>query len=299
MRYDLKHLSIFVAVAEELNFHRAAERLTMAQPAVSRIVVELEDRLGVKLLERTTRRVRLTEPGRYLLEEAHAILDRIDVAENTVKLLATGTKAILRIGYTTITGHSLMPDITREFRKNNPDVRLELTYMTSPVMRDRILQDEIDLGFVVGSFKNSEIESRLIARHEIMALLSPGHPLASKEYITVEDLARESLVMGSSSEWPTFRRVVVDMFQNAGLVMTVGQEASSLTGILGLVTAGVGVTVFCGVPRFSVGSVIEARPIVTVPQTTVETHLAWRRSSVSGAMRRFVETSELVDRATV
>jgi LysR family transcriptional regulator, benzoate and cis,cis-muconate-responsive activator of ben and cat genes len=161
MRYDLKHLSTFVAVAEELNFHRAAERLTMAQPAVSRIVVELEDRLGVKLLERTTRRVRLTEPGRYLLEEAQAILDRIDVAENTVKLLATGTKAILRIGYTTITGHSLMPDITREFRKSNPDVRLELTYMTSPVMRDRILQDEIDLGFVVGSFQNSEIESRL------------------------------------------------------------------------------------------------------------------------------------------
>jgi LysR family transcriptional regulator, benzoate and cis,cis-muconate-responsive activator of ben and cat genes len=64
-----------------------------------------------------------------------------------------GTKAILRIGYTTITGHSLMPYITREFRKNNPDVRLELSYMTSPVMRDRILQDEIDLGFVVGSFQ--------------------------------------------------------------------------------------------------------------------------------------------------
>jgi DNA-binding transcriptional LysR family regulator len=127
------------------------------------------------------------------LEEAQAILDRIDVTENTVKLLATGTTGILRVAYTTVTGHSLMPDITREFRKSNPDVRLELTYMTSPVMRDRILQDEIDLGFVVGSFQNSEIESRLIARHEIMALLSPRHPLATKEYITVGDLARESL----------------------------------------------------------------------------------------------------------
>lgn len=294
MRYDLKHLSTFVAVAEELNFHRAAERLTMAQPAVSRIVVELEDRLGVKLLERTTRRVRLTESGRYLLEEAQAILDRIDVAENTVKLLASGTKAILRIGYTTITGHSLVPDIAREFRKHNPDVRLELTYMTSPVMRDQILQDEIDLGFIVGSFQNSEIESRQIAKHDIMALLPPGHPLAAKDFLTAEDLSHEALVMGTNSEWPTFRRVVVDMFQNAGLVMTVAQEASSLTGILGLVTAGVGITVFCGVPRFCVGSAIVARPIVTEPHTTVETHLAWRRSSMSGAMRRFVETSELV-----
>ena len=96
MRYDLKHLSTFVAVAEELNFHRAAERLTMAQPAVSRVVLELEDRLGVKLLERTTRKVRLTESGRYLLEEAQEILSRIDMAENTVRLLASGTKAILQ-----------------------------------------------------------------------------------------------------------------------------------------------------------------------------------------------------------
>ena len=125
MRYDLKHLSTFVAVAEELNFHRAAQRLMMAQPAVSRIVLELEERLGVKLLERTTRRVRLTESGRYLLEEAQAILDRIEVAESTARLLASGTKAILRIGYTTISGHSVVPDIAREFRRSNPDVGLE------------------------------------------------------------------------------------------------------------------------------------------------------------------------------
>ncbi len=158
MRYNLKHLSTFVAVAEELNFHRAADRLTMAQPAVSRIVLELEDRLGVKLLERTTRQVRLTESGRYLLEEAQEIIGRIDVAETTVRLLASGTKAILRIGYTTITGHSLVPDIAREFRNTNPEVRLDLTYLTSPVQRDRILQDEIDLGFIEGHFHSSEIE---------------------------------------------------------------------------------------------------------------------------------------------
>lgn len=88
----------------------------MAQPAVSRIVLELEDRLCVKLLERTTRKVSLTESGRYLLEEAQEILDRIDIVENTVRLLASGTKAILQIGYTTVTGHSPVPDITREFR---------------------------------------------------------------------------------------------------------------------------------------------------------------------------------------
>jgi len=296
MRYDLKHLSTFVAVAEELNFHRAATRLTMAQPAVSRIVGELEDRLGVKLLERTTRQVRLTESGRYILEAAQDVLKRIAAAEQTVRLLASGTKAILRIGYTTITGHSLVPDIAREFRRHNPDVRLELTYMTSPVMRDQILQDEIDLGFIIGPFQNAEIESRRIAAHGMVALLSPDHPLAARDSVTVEDLAHEALVMGTDSEWPTLRRIVIDMFQNAGQVMTVGQEASSLTGILGLVTAGVGITVFCGVPRFC-GDAVAARPIRTEPGMLVETHLAWRRSSLNPAVQRFIETSERVGAA--
>lgn len=294
MPYDLKHLSTFVAVAEELNFHRAAERLTMAQPAVSRIVQELEERLHVRLLERTTRKVRLTEPGRYLLEEAQEIMRRMGVAQETVRLIASGTKAILRIGYTTITGHSLVPDIAREFRDANPAVRLELTYLTSPMQRDRILQGEVDFGFIEGAFQSPEIESRPVARHRLMALLPPNHPLTAKSFLTIEDLAEEALVMGTYAEWPTFRRIVVDVFQNAGQVMTVGQEASSLTGILGLVTAGVGATIFCGVPRFCGEHTIAARPILTDPETLVETHLAWRRASVGEAMLRFIETSQKV-----
>lgn len=299
MRYDLKHLSTFVAVAEELNFHRAAERLTMAQPAVSRVVLELEDRLGVKLLERTTRKVRLTESGRYLLEEAQDILGRIDTAENTVRLLASGTKAILRVGYTTISGHSLVPDITRDFRLSNPDVRLELTYMHSPAQRDKVLQDEIDFGFMEGSFQSSEIESRPIARYRLMALLPPKHPLVAKQTLTIEDLAVEPMVMGTNAEWPTHRRIVVDAFHAAGQVLNVAQEASSLTGILGLVTAGVGPTIFTGMPRFCGEHAIVPRPIVTNPPVVVETYLAWRRARISNAMRSFIETSQKVGKAYV
>jgi DNA-binding transcriptional LysR family regulator len=297
LRYDLKHLSTFVAVAEELNFHRAAERLTMAQPAVSRIVLELEERLGVKLLERTTRKVRLTESGRYLLEEAREILSRIDVAENTVRLLATGTKAILRIGYTTITGHALVPDIAREFRLANPDVRLELTYLHSPAQRDAILQDEIEFGFIEGSFQSSEIETLPVAHHRLIALLPPDHPLAAKSAVTIDDLAREQLVMGTYAEWPTLRRIVVDAFQSAGQVMTVAQEAPSLVGILGLVTAGVGITIFTGMPRFCGEQAIAPRPVITDPPVIVESYLAWRRTSISSAMRRFIEASQKVSKA--
>ena len=189
----------------------------------------------------------------------------MDVAESTVRLLASGTKARLRIGYTTITGHSLVPDITREFRITNPDVQLELTYLTSPAQRDKILQGEIDLGFIEGAFQSSEIESRPVARHKLVALLPPNHPLTEKRALTIEDLAKEELIMGTTSEWPTFRRIVIDAFQKAGQVLSIGQEASSLTGILGLVTAGVGITVFCGMPRFCGEHMIVPRPIITNP----------------------------------
>lgn len=297
MRYDLRHLSTFVAVAEELNFHRAAERLNMAQPAVSRIVQELENHLEVVLLERTTRKVLLTEVGRYLLEEARAILDRLNVAESTTQLLASGTKAILRIGYTTITGHSLVPKIVREFRLENPQVRLELTYLTSPVQRDLILQDKIDLGFIEGSFQSSEIESRAVAGHSLVALLPPDHKLTAKDAVTVADIACEPLVMGTNAEWPTFKRIMVDLFQKHGQVLNVAQEASSLTGILGLVRAGVGITVFCGMPGFCDARLIVPRPIRTDAPIRVETHLAWRHSKMNAAMRRFVATSQRVGSA--
>jgi len=124
-----------------------------------------------------------------------------------------------------------------------------------------------------------------------VALLPPDHPLTKRRTLTIEDLAKEDLIMGTTSEWPTFRHIVIDAFQKAGQVLSIGQEASSLTGILGLVTAGVGITIFCGMPRFCGEQMIVPRPIVTNPPVIVETHLAWRRASISGAMRRFVDTS--------
>jgi LysR family transcriptional regulator, benzoate and cis,cis-muconate-responsive activator of ben and cat genes len=135
-----------------------------------------------------------------------------------------------------------VPDITREFRIANPDVRVELTYMTNPAQRDKILQDDIDFGFIEGSFQSSEIESVPVARHRLVTLLSPNHPLAVKDALTIEELAGEQLVMGTKVEWPILRRIVVDIFQRAGQVMSVGHEGSSLTAILGLATAGVGIT---------------------------------------------------------
>jgi DNA-binding transcriptional LysR family regulator len=294
MRYDFRHLNTFVAVAEELNFHKAAERLNMAQPAVSRIISELEVRIQVKLLERTTRSVRLTDSGRYFLEKSRGILEEINSVERTTQQLAAGVKAELSIGYTTITGHSLVPDIVYGFRKLQPDVHLDLHYLSSPQQLHQILDDKIDFGFLVGDFMSPEIETCLVARHDLVVLLTPEHPLAAQSEVTVEDLAKEALVIGSDTEWPTFRRIIQNMFQSEDQVLRIGQEATSLIGILGLVTAGIGVTIFCGLPRFCSEKSIVSRPIKTAKPIVVETYLAWRRRRVSFAMTSFIANSKLV-----
>ncbi|NTF10576.1 LysR family transcriptional regulator [Agrobacterium rubi] len=294
MRYELKHLLAFVAVAEELNFHRAAERLTMAQPAISRLMSELEERLGVRLLERTTRVVRLTEPGRYFLEEAQSVIERINAAEGNVKRLAAGTKGILRIGYTTINGHSLVPDLVKEYRSKNPDIRLELSYLTAPRQRDKIITGELDAGFMEGSFQSAEIATKIAARHRLMVLLHSAHRLASLPVLSIQEVAEEDVIIGTSEEWPTMRRIVVDAFQTSGHIAKIVHEAPTLTAILGLVTSGVGITVFCGVPRFCGGDNIVARPLITKDPVLVETHMAWRRSNDSVVLRRFLDLARRV-----
>lgn len=294
MRFNFKHLVTFVAVAEDLNFHRAAERLGAAQPAVTRSVKELEASLGVKLLERTTRSVRLTEAGHYLLDEARLILKRLEFAERTAQMLDTGTKGILRIGYTTITGHSLVPDISSAFRTENPEIKLDLCYHSSPDQRDLIIRDEIDVGFLVGAFKSTHIDTHLIATHPVVALLPHGHPLCEREEVTVSDLVKEPLIIGTDPEWPTFRRIVLDMYQKEGHILQVSQEATCMLGILGLVTAGMGITLFCGLPRFCSGGTIVARPIRTKAPVMVETHVAWKRSKTNKVLHSFIATSQAV-----
>jgi DNA-binding transcriptional LysR family regulator len=205
-----------------------------------------------------------------------------------------GTKGVLRVSYTTITGHSLVPDISLEFRNENPEIKLDLSYHSSPAQRDLIIRDEIDIGFLVGSFKSSEIETRLVATHPVIALLPPEHPLCKKAELTVADLVRESLILGTDAEWPTFRRVLVDMFQKEGHIIHVAQEATSLLGILGLVTAGMGITLFCGLPRFCGSEALVSRPIRTKSPVIVETHVAWKRSNTGRILHRFVETSQAI-----
>lgn len=295
--FELKHLKALVAIGDELNFHRAAERLGMSQPAVSRLLRELEDRIEAVLVSRTTRKVSLTSAGVYLHGEAREILQRVDVASLTTQSHADGAKSLLRITYMNLAGHALVPDIVQLFTRRHPEIRCEMSYLTSPLQREGIEKGDINVGFIVGPFQSNEIASKVAANHPLMVLLPAGHPLIAKSTISVQDLAREPLVLGTLKEWPTLRSIIDTVFDTANLSPLICQEASSLTGILGLVTAGLAPTIFCGVPRFCQEPTIFARPLVAPDLIYVQSNMIWRKNRMTFGLRKFIETAEEVSKA--
>lgn len=291
MLYELRHLAVFTAVAEELSFRRAAERLGMAQPAVSRLVAELEARLGVTLLQRTTRSVSLTEPGRYFLAEAKEIMARVERTVEASRGLATGSFGKLTVSYMLIAAHTLVPQVVSRYRERQPAVELTLTYMGTERQRDALLQGTVDVGFTVGPFHSPEIGGRLIGRHRLIALLPVGHQLADRAAVTPVDLAGEPLIMGPRHDWGAFRRVLTEVFDAAGVVPNIVLEATSLTALFGLVARGLGVMVFAGFPRQYDRRVLVPKPILTARHDHIETHLLWRRDSLNPATGPFVQTA--------
>ncbi|MFT5067694.1 MAG: DNA-binding transcriptional LysR family regulator [Reinekea sp.] len=295
-KFELKHLRALVAVGEELNFHRAADRLRISQPAVSRLIKELENRIEAILVDRTTRKVTLTRAGEFFSNEARDILRHAEMAETTARSYSEGVNSLLRIAYMNLAGHALVPDIVQRFSDKHPSVRCELSYLTSPLQRVKVENGDIDLGFIVGPFQSNEISSKVVAQHPLMVLLPGTHPLASKTELTVHDLAGVPLILGTVEEWPTLRSIIDDVFDSDCVKLSICQEASSLTGILGLVTNGLAPTIFCGVPRFCVEPAIIARRLVSNKVQYVASNMIWRKRGMTISLRKFIETAEEVSK---
>ena len=241
---DLRSLRCFVAVAERLNFTAAATSLNLAQPALSRTIKELETHLGAPLLVRDTRNVRLTDIGKFFLEEARQALNHVSRAEHIARGMARGELGRLTIGYTTFVGHDLLAPLVKQFRQGQPNVRIELSNAPSDRQRVALLEQKTDIALTLGPCSIPGIASIPI-REEPLAVVMPGdHPLAEKTAVTVADLRGEKLIMGSESMWSVYRRTILSEFEREGVPPQIAFEAPTTEIIFSLVSAGMGLTVF-------------------------------------------------------
>lgn len=290
MRYvvDTEAIQSLVAVAEELNFRRAAERLHVDQSALSRRIQRLEAQIGFELFVRSTREVRLTEAGRVFYEDNRRTLAQLREAVEKARRVAEGKAGHLRIGYMAFAAIEAMPRAVRAFRAAHPDVSVEITYVRTQGQKLALARDEIDAGFMIGPFEHREFATLRVSEERLIAVLPITHWLVTRPRLLMSDLAECEMILGDLAQWDFYRLLVADIFSAQGLALRTTLEASSTLAILGLVAAGLGVSVYPECLRRSQPRGVAMKDIEDCDRT-IGTVLAWRRDRRDSALARFVE----------
>ncbi len=288
MSIDLRHLRCFVAVAEDLHFRRAAERLGIAQPALSRTILNLENELGAKLIERTNRIIEITTAGKTFLDGCHRVLNNMDrIIENTQRV-HEGKMGSLRIGYTDNAISGCVPNILKTFHELQPDIDLQLRHCVTAVQLKSLEEGELDVGFVTGAINRSSFENCLVQSEEFVCVVYEGHRLAQRHSIRLEELVGEDIIHGTSADWEHFFSYLIPLCRRSGFEPNIVQEGLNTAAILGLVACGMGITILTDSVRSSVGSGLVVIPLKEVPDR-LDTVAIWKTDTTNGAKDRFIE----------
>jgi DNA-binding transcriptional LysR family regulator len=290
---ELRHLRYFLAVAEDLNFSRAADRLHMAQPPLSVAIRQLEQELGATLLERTTRDVRLTEAGRAFLDGARATLAELDHSIVEARRAASGEVGRLRVAFSWGARFVTLPALGQAFRTSYPDVELLTEEMWNSRMPAALRSGLVDLAVSVCPDMNSELSYETIRNEPVLALLSADHPLAGEEEIDLEDLAKDGFVLFPRELAPRLYDSLLGICRRAGFEPSVRSESFHTSWELGVLddvpaVALVPESVTRELPDGLVGVRIRNCP------ERIETAILWRRDDASAIGAAFREVARTV-----
>ncbi|MCY1277539.1 HTH-type transcriptional regulator BenM [compost metagenome] len=244
---ELRHLRYFVAVAEELHFGRAAEQLGISQPPLSQQIQVLEHELGARLFERTNRRVALTEVGRLFLDEARQVLAQAEKAVLLAQRAQRGELGELKIGFTASAPFtSTIPRAILAFRQAYPAVHLDLQEMSSREVVEALLDARVQVGVIRPLPLPDAVEKVELFREPLVAVLRADHPLAAADTgrgLSIAALAEEPFVFFPRTHGTGLYDQLFELAREAGFVPRIGQEAGEAMTIIGLVAAGMGVSV--------------------------------------------------------
>lgn len=236
---ELRHLRYFRVLAQTLNFTRAAEQLHIAQPPLSRQIRQLEETLGVELLERG-RPLRLTEAGRFFHEQSAALLDQLEQIAEGTRRIANSERQWLRIGFAPSTLYDLLPELIRQLRRNE-EMELGLQEMITLQQVEALKAGRIDVGFGRIHIKDPAIEQVLLREEPLVVALPCGHPLLGQP-LDLKRLADEPFVLYPANPRPSYADHIMALFTAQGVNIKVIQWTNELQTALGLVAAGLGIT---------------------------------------------------------
>ncbi|UDY23419.1 LysR substrate-binding domain-containing protein [Nocardioides sp. Kera G14] len=291
---DLRQLGYFVAVAEELHFGRAAERLHMAQPPLSQAIRSLEADLGTPLLHRTTRRVELTDAGRAYLQRARAILASVDAAAQEARLVAAGAIGHLAIGCVGSATYSVLPALSRRLAAELPGVDFSFRgEMLVPDQVEALRTGEIDVALLRPPIPDASLAISTLRHDRLVVALPTEHPLAGRRQISPAALRGVDLIVHSADRRSMMYDVVLRLAHDAGVEPRIRHEVGETSTLITLVAGGLGVAI---VPEPVTALALDGvvyRPL-TRPVTTVDLAVAHRADRGEPHLLRTVETIRAV-----
>src|SRR5260221_13771246 len=239
---ELRHLRYFVAVAEEQNVTRAAARLNVSQPPLSRQIRDLEGELGVALFDHGARAMRLTEAGRVFLTEARAVVQRADEAVQMVKAVASGQRGEIHVGYAPSLTVELLPRALRFFQEANPGVRVQLHDLSTQEMLRGLRDGKLHVALLVQVSPKvlTGLVFEELHRYAVCVALHPAHPLARARKIGLEQLAEERLIAYTLADYPEYHAWLSDLFAPLKRPPKIAEEHDSSTSLIASVEAGLG-----------------------------------------------------------
>jgi DNA-binding transcriptional LysR family regulator len=296
---ELRHLRYFVAVGEEQHYRRAAQRLRVAQPALSRQIQILEEEIGFKLFERLPRGVKITEAGELFLGDARRILQEVNDAMGRAKRIASGQSGTLRIGFVeSISWHGIVPDSLRDFRQSQPDVELQLKSLTSLDQMAAIHSGSLDAGYGLPSANpNHGLAHLQIGIIKQKLAVPDGHPLAKRKHIRLKDLVNEPFVAFPRWAIPTAYDRLMAAYARGGLkAPRVVQQTAVETMMLSLVQCGVGIAFMSSASRWRCPPGVALFPVVDL-NVPFPFALMWKKDNHSPLLAKLVaDVKTLVDK---
>ena len=285
---ELRHLRYFQAVAEELSYSRAAERLRIAQPALSRAVQEIEAALDAQILERNRRTVRLTPAGQVLLRETAILLERWDEAMRRVRRTAAGEEGELRLGYIGPPTQPFFGRLLHEYRKRYPRVSIHLEERTPERVWEMLAKGRLSAALTrpVSTTEDLGLRTILLRDERLGAIVPRNHPLAARKVLAWKDLAREPLIVLARREGVGLHDTVLASCRHAGFLPRLVHIPSLIGTVLSYVEAGAGVGV---VPECVITFELPLRFIPLKPIASVPLVLAWPEDQDPPPVQRFRE----------
>lgn len=285
---ELRHLRYFITVAEELNFSKAALKLYTAQPSLSQQIKDLEEDVGVRLLNRTKRKVELTEEGAVFLEQARLTLAQADKAVAMARQVSKAKQQLLRIGFVPVAEMKVFPFVLPSLRVQNAELKIELLSINNLEQMRLLKKGDIDLTFTRNNFQSEEIESQFVLREPLIFLLPKDHPLAKYERIPVKALDGIDFIIPAIEQSQILHTTILDFAKANGIQFNIVQKADNILFNINSIGMGLGCTILPAyIAPLSMNNTV-IRPL-DVELPSLDLYVSHHKKTNSVAVHKFIE----------